>query len=65
MQVKPLKKEPSGLLRIPLEERLTCFRQASDDKGVLRGRQPTSLNAFILFVFVSFNCFVGNCPRMI
>jgi len=37
-------------------------RQANDSKRALRGRQPTHLIAFILFVFC---CFVGNCPSMI
>jgi len=55
MQEKPLKKEPSGLLRIPLEERLTSFRQASDDKGALRGRQPTSLIAFVCLFLLFLN----------
>jgi len=57
MQVKSLKKESSWLLRSPLEERFTSFRQASDDKRVLRGRQPTSFIAFILFVLCYFKLF--------
>jgi len=42
-------------------EKMKLFnRQASDGKRALRGRQPTGLIAFILFVLI---CFVGTCPK--
>ena len=40
-----------------IEEQVSPFRQASDDKRALRGRQPMSFIAFILFVLCYFNLF--------
>ena len=61
MQVKPLKKESSELLKSPLEEQFTSFLLASDDKRALRGRQSTSLICSFCVILI---CFVGNCPNM-
>jgi len=51
-----------GLKEPPWGTISSFFCQTSDFKRALRGRQPTHLITFILFVF---NRFVGNCPRPI
>jgi len=40
-----------------IEKHKSSNRQANDDKKALRGRQPTSFIAFILFVLCYFNLF--------
>ena len=49
-----------------IEKHKSSIRQANDFKRALRGRQPTSFIAFILFVLfcVILICFVGICPNM-